>query len=833
MLPLSLQDIFNTITPSNLLKIPLIKTAQEIFLKSLEQNSKVSIRISNIFDIDKRSTDTIAQARARANLRYAFYMSYIGVLWKYVNAIASDIQLRESLEQYGYTNSKLYQDVDSLLNSEFIQAHREYTQYVGTEKGTRYMYALALYLEQGVIEDDLEVNELTPFVTNYQGKLGRRIYNEFTHPLSQPCSWVDYYETLFKVTFQDYFGIEVTDEYTELMINCKDLWVVFNDSSDDGLIVNKFLGMINPRTMQRFTRQEIKEQVAIIPNKVVATYRKYTDTDDNTINVFVFQDDTVFWHNETLPKKSIYTTYSDYLKGFVKPLLEWGDCYNLSYEQHYNFTFLYQDKVTTLKDLLITWIKEESNGLGDYSCFNINDLSKMFRVQGHEMLLMPGLDESTKSSSNGKDVADSFNAEFKVNLRSSSNVCLQDAYGNTKTFEKVSKDTLKYNTHGFSGTEYTITMNDLLFGKVSIFASGLNNRLRRDQIRDVSITPGMIEFKGYIFDKDLTELKRVVRFTSLQRSPLKNQDYYLECIWDIDGVKTKKYLDISDNTSLYFDFVFTLNQKQRRYKLVINRYRYTGKLISSEYYGGTNVIAYYFSPVLNYPNPIASYKGITELDKPADNPYFSEFVPEALRPIGEKDNGEFYPALSFKDSLDYDHDIFWDGNIGYGIRYANSHWDRLPNDSVFINLGFTKQCLPTSDYYQYLNDGDNTDLEIDIEIETASKGYYLYTNDGRYFTSKDGYYLFSTNADYQGLYLVITLPDREVKIPKGITLLVAQNYLGVPNKEGFKFVGWSLTQDGDALPNSYTFNHDMPLYPVYTGKDILLTFSTNRGEFNS
>ena len=54
-------------------------------------------------------------------------------------------------------------------------------------------------LESGEIKDDLDIVPESPFITHKEGSLGRRIYREFTQPLSHQIGFVDNYETVFKL----------------------------------------------------------------------------------------------------------------------------------------------------------------------------------------------------------------------------------------------------------------------------------------------------------------------------------------------------------------------------------------------------------------------------------------------------------------------------------------------------------------------------------------------------------------------------------------------------------------------------------------------------------
>ena len=176
---LSLNDIFNHITPQNLNNIPLIKLCKGVFIQNLDANSKVAKRITEIFNIEDKKGDTTGQQRAKHNLRMALYNTYIYTLWKYTQAVANDPTLREELIRYGYTTSALYNDVETIINSEFVQSWHEFTQRVGNYTATHYLYAFARYLETGELEDDLVISEVNPFIFHYEGALGRSIYNRF------------------------------------------------------------------------------------------------------------------------------------------------------------------------------------------------------------------------------------------------------------------------------------------------------------------------------------------------------------------------------------------------------------------------------------------------------------------------------------------------------------------------------------------------------------------------------------------------------------------------------------------------------------------------------
>ena len=116
----SLKDIFNKITPNNIQSIPLIKYAQQVFIDSIERNSKVAKRITNIFDVQERNEDSDLINNAKKNLKEGLYQTYICILYKYLKSIVSDESLRGDLKKFGYTDAAIYQDVSKIINTEFI-----------------------------------------------------------------------------------------------------------------------------------------------------------------------------------------------------------------------------------------------------------------------------------------------------------------------------------------------------------------------------------------------------------------------------------------------------------------------------------------------------------------------------------------------------------------------------------------------------------------------------------------------------------------------------------------------------------------------------------------
>ena len=808
----SLHSIFTNLTPQNLNSIPIVKICQDIFLTNIDANAKVAKRISEIFNITDKSGDTDGQLRAKRNLRLALYNTYIYTLWKYTQAVANDTALREELERYGYTKSALYNDVETIINSEFIQSWHEFTQRVGNFTATHYLYSFARYLETGKLEDDLVIDEVNPFILHYEGALGRSIYNMFMKEQIHPAGWLDFYETVFQIILQDYCGVEILDAYTQIELNCNEKYVVFSDSEDKQPIYNQFFERLNPVTMQPYMPEDVDQYVSVIPNKIVATFRRFIDEDDHIINVFIFDDQTVLQHDETDPRHTYYSDYSDYLAGFRDPLLEWDSCWKLSYEQQTNFKFLYTDYHEIFKDHFISMIKEESGGLAAYSCFNgVNPLG-MFRVTGKEIQHVHGIDEAFNNVDITKVAQEKIETEYKkfvatldYFLVTTSDVVLQDSYGNEirQHYLPSGNGSVEINTHSLVGNEYVAYIDDYVYPLYQTWATGLNNFKRRCQIRDLSLYYGTATFSGVILDENYQLSDRTLKYDMLQRKAFKNLDCYLEFEWNVDGIKTLKYYDIKESDSFSFKFVLPTDQTQREGTLHIRQYRSnTNRLVQHEYYGVSNVQLFdNMRPrisCLKYKNIWTSWNeqiktsissdAIISISKPSEMIYYSDYAPDAPARIGERPDGTFYKPYEFRQDLInlgidlVDREI--EGILVQGVKYKDSFWPSWKEDLVFIYLGFLKECYLTSDVYltdspQYCTDGDygawgedsfgqgsagsenDGDFGQNSGVGDSSQGgliidstfdelgYYLYT------TGEDPKYLFSFD-DY---YLYTTKAD--------------------------------------------------------------------------
>ena len=866
---MSLRDIFNSLTPANLNEIPLINVAKEIFINCIERNSRVAKRITDIFDLTERDSDTEMINRAKKNLKIGLYQTYIYGLYKYLQALTTSPEMLNDLKKYHYENSALYKDIFDIINTEFIQSHHIFTQKIGTTNATHYMYNFSKYLETGTMQDDLEIEEGNPFIIHYEGSLGRRLYNEFTRPQTHPIGWLDNYETVFSLIFQDYFGIEILDDITKIELHCNESWVVFIKDNNIQSVKDDFSNRINPITMQPYTPEEISRYVTIVPNKVVSTYRRYIDDTNSIITVFTFVDQTVLYHNESSPKITYYTTYQDYLNNFQNPIEVWDECWELESEMQTNFRFLYEDNHEFFKDHFITMIKDYNQGGVGLTCYNEQDPNYMFKVQGKEIQHIIGVDESKNKCLNYDDqyqkVQDKFTATFDAFLETVSDIEIKDQYGHSKkwAFQDTSQ-TYSLNTHDFGGTIYSIYINDYIYEPYGYETTGLNDFKRKIWINDVKLDYSKCIISGIIKDKNLNINNiQQINFDSLLDQPNKNKQYYLQIdfqyISSVHGnINVIKYLDINDDESFNYNFQYIINDNSSEFKFSIKQFKQNGKFITEQYYKG---------PVVSRPDDLYAHVGllkwnnyetninieIEKLEKIEDMPNYNDYHPNVPGHIGERpplDNSTYYLPLKLKQDYvqngvigDFSPYIS-DGKLLIGVPYEKSNYNNFKEDNIFINLGFKDTCLDSSELY--ITDSPNfvqDELEFDQHWE---EGYYLYSdfsqeiNDypGSYLYSRDKFYLYTYEQNPDDDFQVIVYFEldggvsmNQLIIQQNATFSMVKDSFGWPVKEGYEFSHWSLEKGGNEISNTYRFEDNTTIYANYTLADVTITMKVGNAEW--
>lgn len=845
----SLKDIFSKLTPTNINDVPLIKIAQAIFIDAIERNSKVAKRITNIFDVQERNEDSDLINNAKKNLKEGLYQTYLAILFKYLKSIVSDERLRDDLKKFGYTDAAIYRDIYKLINTEFLQTNKVYTEKVGNNSATKYMYAFSKYLESGEIKDDLDIAPESPFIVHAEGSLGRRIYREFTQPLAHQVGFVDNYETVFKLNLFDYFGVEIEEGFNRIEVICQDSGYVFIKDTTTETTIQYLQTKINPITGKVFTRDEILQNFSIFPNKNILTWRKYRNEDDQMIIVFVFTDETVLYHNYSSPKHTYFTTYEDYLNGFVNPTLSLDECYELTFDKANNFKFLYSDALENFEKYhYTTMIKEENKGAVGLTCYSEIDETNIFKVRGKSIDYSLGVSDSAYVTNydNIKFFKNKFIPSLTTRIPNEGTITISDNIENSVVIDYYTGiERYRVDTFPLTGDVYKISLDDYIFPEFTLEATGLNNTKRPFKITNYYSTFGSISFSGNINGNS----DKVLTLSNFKDKP--KTDYFIKIVYKSKNLNIEKFYDYSDDLNLKFNIEFNTFGTDSDCEFHLMLIKYGIKPVIDEYVKISDVLRYTdFKPnvsLLHFDDiEYVKYK-LQKISKPSELPYFDDFPPDAPARIGERADGSFYgEIISLRDYPVEEWDNF-KGQSGYpeGVLIypdsKNADFRNYNGDHVFINIGFRTVCVDTSEVNvltspYFANDGD-FDLDGDsdhydggLDVEAIVDGYYLFTdfenekNGNCYLFSRDLNYFYARKKDT--IFSSFTVKT-ELFGGLGTTSYsflgkknfeFVRNKLGIPYKKGYKFVGWSIKTQKEGfeiIKDDFLVDSNIKVYAIY------------------
>jgi len=742
---MNLRNIFEYLTPENIKSIPVVRTAMDVFIDSLERNSEIASRISAIFDQTALTTDSDIVKKAKATLREGMFQTWIFTLYYALKNALQTKDILEFTEKYNYANAGIYQGLNT-LTPEFIQSFRIFSQKVGTPTSLKYIYNFARYLETGDYSNDLIIQEKSPFVMEYEGAVSRTMFDTIVKPLAHPIGWVDNYACVITVNFFDLFGIELIKQLTNVELQKDDDWVVFIPGTNVDAVYDDFRKRINPLTHKLYTDDEIKEHVLILTNKEIRSSSTKTNQDGTKDYTIVFTDETVIQYNGSEPHSTIFTTYSDYLAGFTNPIKVYGETWIFKGVIGTNFKFLYGDNIDGfLKEIFITKIKENNKGRCAPSIYVEDWFPNCFKVGGDPYPFTYGSDEAryncTTRAVINEEVNSKFNANAAFKIFKASNIKIEDDFGHFKQFsyDEATSGTISLNTFGFQGYNYKVIIDSLVGDDYWFRTSGLND-FRRNII--------------------LTKV-----FTENQILRIQGQ---------VKNLATGTYLRVraTDNAGAISDFIIKQagafscelpveNLADGQYRLDLWVFDEKKRIIEKAFYEGCDLKAYsdieptvsflQYGAVPNFSVKSTKLKGTYEMVGIASKASYITTL------IGERYDHSFYPAIDFvknyikKGKIDYDSITgCLSGSMIEGSIFEQSNYEYLDDEEVFIYKGFRHRELDTSDFWIM----DSTKFVTDtLGIDLISNNYYLYTeiesdedNHGKYLCTQDICYLYTHEA---------------------------------------------------------------------------------------
>ena len=212
-----IQEIFGSITPENIKNIPAVKDAMGIFMETLEDLSKESIDIKNIFENDK--------------IREELSKIYLDDLYSVLKAVESNQKLIEAIDRV----NKLYNppgadpssenyvsflrrdaiaNVSKYITNDHFLSFRSYKENKGKTQAIKYIYELLnIFTNNGIAELEFRVSEgQKPFHFNIESTLPKEFYEYIVYPLAHPMGFTYTYEQFMYLALEDFFP-EMKIEY--------------------------------------------------------------------------------------------------------------------------------------------------------------------------------------------------------------------------------------------------------------------------------------------------------------------------------------------------------------------------------------------------------------------------------------------------------------------------------------------------------------------------------------------------------------------------------------------------------------------------------------------
>lgn len=206
-----LQSIFESITPDNIKDVPVIQDAMAIFIETLEELSKESIDIKNIY-----SNDLIREELIKIYLDDLYnVLQQIQVNQKIIDKIDSINAIYNAGKlptdpQYEYISKDIITNISKYITDEHFMSFRSYKEKKGTAAALKYMYSLiSSFVNSGDNQVDFTITTTgNPFEFNVDGPLPIEFYEYIIYPLAHPLGFTYAYNQYVSLLLQDYFPEE-------------------------------------------------------------------------------------------------------------------------------------------------------------------------------------------------------------------------------------------------------------------------------------------------------------------------------------------------------------------------------------------------------------------------------------------------------------------------------------------------------------------------------------------------------------------------------------------------------------------------------------------------
>lgn len=319
-----LQSIFESITPDNIKDIPVIQDSMEIFIETLQELSKESIEIRNIFQNDL--------------IREELVKIYLDDLYNVLQQVQLNTKIVDIIDSINEIAGTQFYNKDAILNiatkirDEHFLTFKSYKEKKGTKVSLKYMYDLVnVFLQSDNTLAPLNIEEIDPFSINLTGSMPSYFYEGIVKPLAHPLGFTYFYAQVLNLALQDFFPQELFT-YTVKVLEVRCLKpdgtrYVTNYATNNGVprVVTNLITSVTDYERTKTIKFKDGTYLYQVTNNVGQTHVYYKDANDDVIIAYTDQCSVYFTYSF-----NVITTVTDEFD--FKPTTVVSETHNLSTE---------------------------------------------------------------------------------------------------------------------------------------------------------------------------------------------------------------------------------------------------------------------------------------------------------------------------------------------------------------------------------------------------------------------------------------------------------------------------------------------------------------------
>jgi len=198
-----LKQIFEAITPNNIKTDPLYASAITLFIEALEEHSKYSININDVFTSDD------------PEIRLQFIKTFFNAFYEIMKGLSDGLN---------GTSGMVLPNIEDVLTNEYLYMSKYFKESKGTPQSIRYIYMLIERLLASYLDPERAPFKFTdegiPFYFSVEGALSKELYDKLVRPLAHPLGFAYLYTQIQLFNLHDDFNIQWLYDVELIEIRC-------------------------------------------------------------------------------------------------------------------------------------------------------------------------------------------------------------------------------------------------------------------------------------------------------------------------------------------------------------------------------------------------------------------------------------------------------------------------------------------------------------------------------------------------------------------------------------------------------------------------------------